>query len=151
VRKAVPAWIALALVALAACGGHRDESAVRSTIKHFTADIARGDYTAACRLTTGQLRTVCVSLRAEGRFLSSAKCSRVGPETELGQMCASMHRYASALFSYTRLTISKVTISGQLATVAFSGSDEVMGLTSSGGRWLISAAMGPGAGTPSRA
>jgi hypothetical protein len=152
VRKSVPAWIALAVIALAGCGGHRaPEGAIRATINHFKADIGRGDYAGACPLTTGQLRTVCVSLRAEGRFLSRARCSRVTPETELGQMCASMERYASALSSYASLTISKVTISGHLATVAFSGSTEVMGLESSGGRWLISSAIGPVGGAPSRA
>lgn len=102
--------LALATAALAACGGSSPEQQIRDVVNHFTVDVGQNQLSAACRLTTGQLAAACSSL----------------PPGHLA--------------SFTSLTISKVVVSGSSATVAFSGSSEVMSLARTGSGWRISSA-----------
>jgi hypothetical protein len=125
---------------VAGCGGQSDEQQVRSAVNHFTVGVGQGDWSAACKLATGQEHSTLCALAAAGGPLSPSQCSQVSPSSQAGQDCASSQATTSALSSFTSLTISKVVVSGQTATVAFSGSSEVMTLTKQNGNWLIATA-----------
>jgi hypothetical protein len=102
---------------LAGCGGSRQSNAqqVRGVISHFAADVGRNDWTAACSLVTGQIKTICREIKAAGPNSFGAKL----------------------LSSFSGMTISKVVVHGSAATVAFTGSSQVLKLTKQKGHWLI--------------
>jgi hypothetical protein len=102
---------------LAGCGGSHQSDAqqVRSVISHFAADAQRNDWNAACGLVTGQIQTICRDIKAAGPNSFASKL----------------------LSSFTAMTISKVVVHGSTATVAFSGSGQVLKLVRQKGRWLI--------------
>lgn len=99
---------------LAGCGGQSNGQQIRNVVNDFTVDLGQGHASAACKLTTGQLRTVC----NEG----------------------GVQLVASKLGSFTSLTISKVVVQGSSATVAFNASSEVISLSKQNGKWLIGSA-----------
>jgi hypothetical protein len=102
---------------LAGCGGSRQSNAqqVRGVISHFAADVGRNDWNAACSLVTGQIKTICREIKAAGPNSFGAKL----------------------LSSFSGMTISKVVVHGSAATVAFTGSSQVLKLTKQKGHWLI--------------
>lgn len=116
VTRAMTIWAVIATLVLAACGGSGTSAAqqVRTVVNDFTVDIGQGKATAACGLTTGQLRSLC---------------NQGGVQDAINQ-----------LGSFTSLTISKVVVQGSNATVAFNGSSEVMTLAQRNGHWLVATA-----------
>lgn len=109
------ALLAVAMAVLTGCGaGAGASEQVRNVVNQFTVEIGQGNAGAACRLTTGELLTIC---REGGAQL-----------------------VVSRLGAFTSLTIDKVVILGSTATVAFAGSQEVMTLAERGGKWLVSSA-----------
>lgn len=123
----VQAWGALAVVAavllLGGCGGGESaEAAVRRTVDDFTASVASGDFPSGCNaLASGIAKAL--KLYAEGTCSDGLKAKLEGNDEELGA-----------------LTISKVTIQGEEAVVAFSGnSGVVFKLSEEDGAWKIKA------------
>jgi len=135
--------VAVTAAALAGCGGSGAPAAsptqqVTNVTNHFTVDVGQKDYAAACKLTTGAMRQSCAGLADLPQLQAECKGEGTNTTSVLGRDCAALPAQQAPLAGFTSLTVSKVVVSGPSATVAFSGSSEVMQLAKRNGRWLVS-------------
>ena len=128
--------IALAAgVAISGCGGGGDDvSSPAATTKTYLTAIGKGDGNAACSTLTPRLRQQAIaSAKASG--ITASSCPALFAQVRAHLSATQRRRFVDA-------KVTKVTQTGDTATVTIAGASSSPTLSRVGGKWLITGGVG---------
>ena len=127
--------IAVALV-VCGCGGGSgsDLSSPTATVKTYLTGVGKGDGKAACSALAPQLQQQAIaSAKASG--INASSCPALFAQVRAHLSAAQRRRFTNA-------RVTKVSQSGNTATVAIAGASSSPTLSKTGAKWLITGGVG---------